>query len=345
MSTTRISRFIILFACSFCLHVLLLIILFVGYKIPVGPNRVTSNLAQKVMWTVLPVPKKLHKKVIPIQPPLNSSLPKNIVQPVPIAPTSVPPEKPIQVPSSKPLPLSVPEKIGQPVAPPPGIKKRAKLRARLSTFGTGDINEEVLAGNGNGNLDHGIQSCDMQDAQAIAQRIAEIDRKQDLLEGHGSFGGRLQSNEPTQSRGQAQKTVGGKRPNIIAMTKCFLDNIDGHPDGNSVIDRDGDDETIAPSFEELKYISYEAKVTWSLQSAWKRNLGYRGPGTKQCAYVDFEIDQNGNIVSHTLLQSSGSKEADVAIMKNMLLAAPYPPLPKHFNVQTYRTGRRIVIVG
>ena len=328
------------------MHVLLLVVLFVGYKVSARPSKVTSNLAQKVIWTILPASKTLHKKVIPIQPPPMPSLPRKIVQPAPIVPTSVPLEKPIQVPSSKPLPLSVPEKIPQPVAPPPAIKKRAKLRARLSTFGTGDINEEVLAGNGNGNLDHESQSCDMQDAQAIAQRIAEIDRRQDLLEGHGSFGGnRIVKKQPTQTGRHQSKVVGGKCPNIIAMTKCFLDNIDGHPDGNSVVDRDGDDETIAPSFEELKYISYEAKVFWSCQAVWRNNFSHRIPPTKQSAYVDTVFDQNGNVLRCTLLQSSGSQEVDAAILKTILLAAPYPPLPKHFNAQTYCKGWRIDIVG
>lgn len=188
------------------------------------------------------------------------------------------------------------------------------------------------------------------DELGIAARIAAIDRKQALIDGYrgGEKSTRavnkshvsLASDNP--ARGKA-----GKRPNIIALTKGFLDTFNESDDGNSLIDRDGD-ENLTPSFEEEKYISYEAKINWCLQSSWKlhferRQLG-RIPPHAAPAYVEFILDSQGNLTSFTLLQSSGSREIDAAIMKNMKLAAPFPPLPKHFNVQSYHTGRRINIV-
>jgi TonB family protein len=151
--------------------------------------------------------------------------------------------------------------------------------------------------------------------------------------------GQLQPN--TQARG-AYDASGRKRPNIIALTKGFVENI--HDNGNDLIDRDGD-ENIQASFEEMKYISYEAKINWCLQAAWKQNFESRCLTTRATgkAYVDFTIDQQGNLLTCELLQSTGSPELDKVIMKNMQFAAPYPPLPNHFGVKKYRTGRRIEV--
>jgi len=305
-------------------------------------------------------PRVPHKKVVQ-EPPLPEE-----------------PKKTIQlVPSQAPVPGAVVQPI-----PPPVKVKPAKLRARLSTFGDGDINEGVGVGRGDlreKNLNQevlastisgeepvipskaGTQSFNEPtsspiDVSSVAQRIAEIDRKQDLIEGHclgsaskamrGGVGPRAASLRSNVAGGRPQTSGAGKRPNIIAMTKCFLDNIEGHADGNSLIDRDGD-ENVAPSFEEEKYISYEGKINWALQSSWKQHFEYRRLAQFSCqkdnAYVDFTLDKDGKLIDCTLLQSSGVQEVDAAIMENMRIASPFPPLPKHFNMQVYHTGRRISV--
>jgi TonB family protein len=141
--------------------------------------------------------------------------------------------------------------------------------------------------------------------------------------------------------GLKKKTPQPQKRNLIAMTKGFIENLKN--EGNDWLERKGDD-SKRPSFEELKYISYEEKVTWCMQASWKQSFEYsplHELHTNEEAVVDFSIDENGNLVSCDLLQSTGNKPLDDMIMKNMKLASPYPPLPKHFETKLYRTGRII----
>lgn len=129
---------------------------------------------------------------------------------------------------------------------------------------------------------------------------------------------------------------------IIALTKGFVENI--KDEGEDDIERDGDPNK-RPSFEEMKYISYEANINWNWQATWKQNFRYnptiRTNGGK--AIIEFTIDEKGYITQLELLQSSGDKELDNIIMKNTKFASPFPPLPKHFGVKSYTTGRRVNI--
>ena len=131
-----------------------------------------------------------------------------------------------------------------------------------------------------------------------------------------------------------------KKRNIIAMTRGFIENIKHK--GNDWLERKGDDNK-RPSFEELKYLSYEQRINWQLQSSWKRHFA-RGANAKLLqgkAIIDFTLDAHGNIIKLQLLQSSGHKELDDVILESTKRAAPFPPLPKHFNSPTYSTGRII----
>lgn len=141
----------------------------------------------------------------------------------------------------------------------------------------------------------------------------------------------------------AKSTQTKPKRNIIALTKGFIEKWEGE-EGTDLIDRDGDPNR-RPSIEELKYISYESKITWSLQASWKQNFCYR-PWTKNYegdAVLEFAIDEHGKLISCNLLQSTGYKELDDMIMKNMKCASPFPPLPKHFGVKQYNTGRLIQV--
>lgn len=129
-----------------------------------------------------------------------------------------------------------------------------------------------------------------------------------------------------------------KRKNIIALTKGFLENL--KDEGNDLLERKGDD-SKRPSFEEYKYLSYEARINWHLQAAWKRSHGTQEKFISGKAVIDLIIDQNGNLLNVTLLQSSGSQKLDGMIIENTKQAAPFPPLPKHFNTTTYKTERII----
>ncbi|MFA6263204.1 MAG: energy transducer TonB [Candidatus Babeliales bacterium] len=130
--------------------------------------------------------------------------------------------------------------------------------------------------------------------------------------------------------------------NIIALTKGFIEKHHGE-EGTDLIDRDGDPNK-RPSFEELKYLSYESHVSWCLQAAWKQNFG-RSMVTKYPsrmeAIIEFTLDEQGTLTKSELLQSTGYREIDTMIMKNTQFASPFPPLPKHFGTSNYTTGRVI----
>lgn len=131
--------------------------------------------------------------------------------------------------------------------------------------------------------------------------------------------------------------------NIIALTKGFIEKHHGI-EGNDLIDRDGDP-NIQPSLEELRHISYEAKISWCLQASWKQNFYYhqKSKPLEGDAVIEFTIDEYGKLLNHALLQSTGHAELDELIIKNLQFASPYPPLPKHFGVKTYTTSRSIKV--
>ncbi len=144
-------------------------------------------------------------------------------------------------------------------------------------------------------------------------------------------------------RGARSETETKPQRSIIALTKGFVEKWDGE-EGTDLIDRDGDPNK-RPSFEELKYLSYEAKINWCLQASWKQNFSQRSSQRVQEgeAVIEFVLDKHGALQSCTLLQTTGFQELDTMIMKNMKFASPFPPLPKHFGTNTYRTGRIIQV--
>ncbi len=135
-----------------------------------------------------------------------------------------------------------------------------------------------------------------------------------------------------------------RKANIIAMTKGFIENLT--QEGDDWLKRDGDD-SKRPTLEEMKYFSYEQRINWQLQSSWKRNFerNLSPQFTEGKAVVTFSIDAQGNILEPTLLQSSGFQMLDNIILQNLKAAAPFPPLPKHFNTTIYKTARIIHVTS
>jgi TonB family protein len=132
--------------------------------------------------------------------------------------------------------------------------------------------------------------------------------------------------------------------NIIALTKGFIEKHYGE-EGTDLIDRDGDPNK-RPSFEELKYLSYESNISWCLQAAWKQNFSRRMMThypPRMEAVIEFTLNEHGTITNSSLLQSTGYKEIDSMIMENTKFASPFPPLPKHFGTKNYVTGRIIQV--
>lgn len=143
-------------------------------------------------------------------------------------------------------------------------------------------------------------------------------------------------------RGARKEDVETKpKKNIIALTKGFVEKLSGQH-GTDLIDRDGDPNQ-RPSFEELRFIGYEAKINWALQASWKQNFEYSTkhkpiPGTVDVAFI---IDTQGNPQNITIVQSSGQQELDQTIIHNIKNAAPFPPIPDHLNMAEYPVRRSI----
>jgi TonB family protein len=142
----------------------------------------------------------------------------------------------------------------------------------------------------------------------------------------------------------ARKEVPDQEPrkkNILALTKGFVEKLTGE-NGTDLIDRDGDPNK-KPTFEELKFLSYEAKINWALQASWKQNIEHSQkhkpiPGTVDVAFV---IDARGIPQNITIMQSSGMQDLDQTIVHNIKNAAPFPPIPEHLNMAEYPVRRSI----
>ncbi len=174
----------------------------------------------------------------------------------------------------------------------------------------------------------------------ITERIKEIEKKQAQI-------AQEQAQEQVRERDahashviRPRKKQIPQKKSIIALTKGFLEN--QVQKGDDWLERKGDDNK-RPSFEELKYLSYEQRVNWQLQAAWKQCYQHKmlDPAMQGKAVVDFVLNENGDLLSLNLLQSSGKKELDDIILENIRRAAPFAPLPKHFGSKTYATGRVI----
>gem|GEM_PF-3556916 len=132
-----------------------------------------------------------------------------------------------------------------------------------------------------------------------------------------------------------------RKKNIIALTKGFIEKLSGES-GTDLVDRDGDPNK-RPTFEELKFLSYEAKINWALQASWKQNIERSQrhkavPGTVDVAFV---INAQGIPQNITIMQSSGMPELDDTIVYNIKNAAPFPPIPEHLNMAEYPVRRSI----
>ncbi|MFH1831881.1 MAG: energy transducer TonB [bacterium] len=144
----------------------------------------------------------------------------------------------------------------------------------------------------------------------------------------------------------AEQDVGASQPeprNIIAMTKGYIENLEAK--GQDWMEREGDD-SKRPSFEELKYISYNQHIAWQLQSAWKRSSRNHLSQELPNGYVTIKliIDAHGNLTTVDLLQSSGYAEMDRAVLEDSKRASPFPPLPKHFKTETYVFCVRVHVI-
>lgn len=254
--------------------------------------------------------------------------------------------------------LSIPAKEIQPQKPQPKIQVKEEIKEKIEEKIEDIKKPEVKKVEKKESIPElkkieekvGKEKAEVKKEEELEKRIKEIEEKQVKLA--QAVQQRKQLEEKVSiPKMQKYKTLGAtqkdKSPikrtqSIISMTKGFVENLQHK--GNDWLERKGD-ENKRPSFEELKYLSYESKVNWQLQSCWKQNFAYnyaqQAPSGK--AVVDFLIKENGTVTNIKLLQSSGNMQLDNIILKSVELAAPFPPLPKHFDKKEYQTGRIIYV--
>lgn len=183
--------------------------------------------------------------------------------------------------------------------------------------------------------------------EEVEKRIKDIKARQEMVDrAHDLPPAQIPKMQKLQTFGQSSQDKSpitrNTKKSIVAMTKGFIENLHETDEGRDWLERKGDDNK-RPSFEELKYISYEEKVTWHLQSSWKQNFGTNPTIIipEGNAVAEFQIKNDGTVHNITLLKSSGNQSLDQVILKSIEFASPFPPLPQHFNTNNYKTGRII----
>ncbi|MFA5075131.1 MAG: TonB family protein [Candidatus Babeliales bacterium] len=238
------------------------------------------------------------------------------------------------------------QEVTEKIAPETNIDKKAvSEKPGIKEFGQKELQEKIKQ----------IEQKQLVVAKAMAQQeklekeidLPKVKTESEQVEQAGQVS---KTGTPGQQDTEQLRTFGhdleDKGPiqkpkkSIIAMTRGFIENLKN--EGTDWLERKGDDNK-RPTFEEMKYISYEQQVNWHLQNSWKQNFEYR-PWQKVLegkAVVEFKITDKGNVQDVKLLESTGIMELDEIIIKSVHLATPFPPLPKHFNTNLYTTGRII----
>lgn len=141
--------------------------------------------------------------------------------------------------------------------------------------------------------------------------------------------------KPTSPKKAPEKQEPTKPKTIFALAQSTLKSISLN--GNSVINRAGDPNKM-PTFEELKFISYDHKFQEQYDTTWHISYGHRTfNATRACRVILPLIDRDGNILEEaTIIESSGDSKFDSCVIECFKKAAPYPPIPNHFNVDSYR---------
>jgi hypothetical protein len=126
----------------------------------------------------------------------------------------------------------------------------------------------------------------------------------------------------------------------VSQTRGFVEKLIGE-DGFDLVDTLGGDPNVRPKVKDLKYIEYDAKLVKCFQATWKYNSDFYRLPCKAGIYsvlMKFEINCAGCLVCSKIVWSSGNEDMDKAAIKNLRFAAPFPPLPKSFNTNVYKTS-------
>lgn len=122
--------------------------------------------------------------------------------------------------------------------------------------------------------------------------------------------------------------------NILALSKSFLKT------KQSATTSSTPDKEPAPCltiFEEMKNSSYIQAISSHLQKAWRQNFA-SNPTLRYLrgtTLIDMTIDKYGKLANYNLVESSGNSSVDALVIKNITLAAPFPPLPARISTQDF----------
>jgi len=90
--------------------------------------------------------------------------------------------------------------------------------------------------------------------------------------------------------------------------------------------------TISIGTQSIKYASYLEHIKNKIENVWAYPVEAAQTGQQGKLLLLFSIDKNGNLIRLKLIRSSGYPLLDRAALEAVRDAAPFPPLPKRFNL-------------
>jgi hypothetical protein len=131
-----------------------------------------------------------------------------------------------------------------------------------------------------------------------------------------------------------------RKKSLLSLTKCFFDSYDG----NSCLIRKGIKKL--PEFDELKCFCYEKQINDAITHSWRNKYKNRYRrwiqvnrhflsrfGLRGISY-SLMLGRNGEVKEIELKSTSGNAEVD-EIMIECVRKTSFPPIPKHFKMDTY----------
>ncbi len=95
-------------------------------------------------------------------------------------------------------------------------------------------------------------------------------------------------------------------------------------------------DSISISTQASRYASYLHKVKRKIELVWEYPPLAGEMGIQGRLFIKFEIDKNGHLKMIKLLKSSGAKILDEEAIRAIKEAAPYPPFPPDFKVNSIK---------
>ena len=125
-----------------------------------------------------------------------------------------------------------------------------------------------------------------------------------------------------------------KQLTLADLAEGFINTL--NRGGQDWLDREGN-ENIRPDFKELKYQSYIQKVIWYMQNEWRATQGKLNTQVngEYVLSVIITFLKDGKVGNVHVVQPSGYAHLDEFLVRGIRNAGPYPPLPNHFNTNTF----------